>query len=128
VYKNIDGGKQFMVMWGHQRNWEEERGLAPAGPAMPAGGPAAIPPPFVYKRRLYVLARKAPVLDHRQVEIDSIFGTDEPPKPKPVHQVQTQRRTAVHRPAIQRTRYGQPTVRRDETDRRLRPLFVPRGQ
>lgn len=119
-----------MGEWDNQRSWEGEREGEPAGRRMPAGGTLAVPPPFlVYKRRLYVLARKPPVLDHRQADIDSIFGTEETPRPKPVHQVHPGPRTAIHQPAMRRAfNYGKSHASSGEKGRsRVRPRFVPRN-
>ena len=116
-----------MVMWGHQRNWEEERECAPAGRLPPAGPVAAAPPPFlVYKRRLYVLAKKAPVLDHRQAGIDSIFGPADEAGPRQARPARLPARTAIHRPAIERARSSGSPPRPDDRRRTLRPRFVPR--
>lgn len=118
-----------MGEWGNQRSWEEERGVAPAGRPMPAGETAAVPPPFlVYKRRLYVLARKPPVLDHRQASIDSIFGTAEEPVPKPALRVSRRARTGVAPQAAPKVLpSGHGPVQMDrESHRSDRPRFVPR--
>ncbi len=119
-----------MGEWLSQRTWEEERGVAPAGGTMPAGESAVVPPPFlVYKHRLYVLARKAPVLDHRQASIDEIFGNGQRPGPKPIHQVrQGNSGTAVQRPAAWR-KYPEvkPAAQAGRDPHpRPRPRFVPR--
>ena len=119
-----------MVEWGNERSWEAERGVAPAGGPIPAGETTIVPPAFlVYKRRLHALAKKAPVLDHRQASIDSILGTAQAPKPKPVHQVAPMERTSVDPRAFRRALpYGHRPVQ-TEADRRQRdrPRFVPRS-
>jgi hypothetical protein len=116
--------------WGNRQSWEYEGGVAPAGRPMPAGPTTTVPPQFiVYKRRLYVLARKAPVLDHRQASIDSIFEKGEAPKPTPFHQVNPQGRTVNNAPASRRTLpFGHQPVRTDRRTRhRVIPSFVPRS-
>lgn len=116
-----------MVLFGHQRDWEEDRECAPAGRFPPAGSSAAAPPPFlVYKRRLYVLAKKAPVLDHRQVDIDSIFGPADEAGSRQARPARQPARTAIHRPALQRARLGKSPAQPDDRRRTLRPRFVPR--
>lgn len=121
--------KQFLSEWGNRQGWDGEGGVTPAGRPMPAGGPAAVPPRFlVYKRRLYVLARKAPVLDHRQASIDSIFGAADEASTVPVRSVRPQPRTAIHPQAIRRGLPKGSRAARTEKDRRDRdlPRFVPR--
>ncbi len=118
-----------MVLWGQNRNPEGERGGSPAGKSLPAGASIAVPPPFlVYKRRLYVLARRPPVLDHRQAMMDSIFGsagaTAPAQRPRTGDRVRVAVDTRVLRgPILGQTPAGhRPKARRD----REMPRFVPR--
>ena len=116
-----------MVLFGHQRDWEEERECGPAVRFPPAGTAAAAPPPFlVYKRRIYILAKKAPVLDHRQAGIDSVFGPAEEAGSRQVRPAHQPARTAFHRPAIERARSNGSPPQPDDRRRTLRPRFVPR--
>jgi hypothetical protein len=121
-----------LVEWVSERNWGEDREVAPAGRPMPAGDRGALPPPFlVYKRRLYVLAKKAPVLDHRQASIDDIFGGVERPRPRPVHQVRRPgAQQAVRSPvtcARQPGVKGPARVTSHPSPRQV-PRFVPRNR
>lgn len=112
-----------MVLWGHQRSWDEERQAAPAGAT------GAAPPPFlVYKSRLYVLAKKAPVLDHHQVDIDSVFGPADEATHRPALPARPPTRTAVHPPAARNARSHRrpPPGNAGTRPRDRRPRFVPR--
>jgi len=116
-----------MVFLEHQGNWEEQGGFGPAARFPSAGAAAAPPPPFlVYKRRLYILAKKAPVLDHRQAGIDSVFGPADEAGSRQALPARRPAGTAIHRPAIGRTRSNGKPPRPDDRRRTLRPRFVPR--
>ncbi len=108
-----------MVLTASQRPWDSENRARQACAA------ASVPPPFlVYKRRLYVLARRPPVLDHHQAQLDSVFGSAD----EPAGNRRIPARTAVHPAAAQNLRHGGPSRVRDATrqGRERRPRFVPR--
>ena len=112
-----------MVEWGSPRFCEAER------EAVQNNAAASVPPPFlVYKRRLYVLAKKPPVLDHRQADLDSIFGTGDETRSRPARPARPPARTAIHAPAARRAvPNGQRPARTDPEGRpETRPRFVPR--
>ena len=119
-----------MVEVASRGTWGEERGGVPAGGHMPAGLTIGPPPPFlVYKHRLYVLARKPPVLDHRQASIDEIFSEKEKPRSVPVHRVAyVAHRAATERPVANRGHSSVRHISIKERKRQDRPLpaFVPR--
>jgi hypothetical protein len=105
-----------MVTFGHQRDWVSE---GERGRTCPVG---FVPQALIYKRRVYVLARKPPVLDHHQVQIDSVFGPADRTTPRPAPRAPM---TAVHRPAVERTASARSHAPAEER-RKLRPRFVPR--
>ena len=122
-----------MVEWvGQRSSGGEVRGVGPAGRPLPAGQTMMpVPPPFlVYKRRLYVLARKAPTLDHKQAGIDEIFGEPKAANPLPRARPKAPVIRVAYRPAAanQLPSAGRAAgqVRRIALATTPKPRFVPR--